>query len=245
MKHSQNTVQIVVTDLTKMIGETVVIDHVSFDVRKGEYIGLIGPNGAGKSTLLKILLGLEPYTSGTFHVADGLRIGYVPQQYVLPNHVPISVAEVVSMGITGAKKSKNTHGVIREMLYRVGLTDDILQKNFHILSGGQKQRVIIARAIVASPDILFCDEPLSGVDHASKKQIYDVLAQINKTYDMTIIFVSHEIESIIERSDRVLCLNRSLFQGCHPVDFAKNDGVCMPSSAYDARKPIHHHHNNR
>ena len=240
----QQESQIIVTDLTKKIGETVIIDRVSFAIKKGEYVGLIGPNGAGKSTLLKILLGLETYTSGSFVIADSVRIGYVPQQYILSDHVPISVQEVVQMGLIARACNGSVHACINDAMHRVGLPESLLSKNFHLLSGGQKQRVIIARAIVSSPDILFCDEPLSGVDHASKIQIYNVLADINKIYGTTIIFVSHEIENIIERSDRVLCLNKALFQGCHPIDFAKNDGVCMSQKIEHEQKTIHHHHDN-
>ncbi len=236
--------QIIVEHLSKKIGQNIILNDVSFTIEKGEYVGLIGPNGAGKSTLLKILLGLVNQSSGTHHISDYGFIGYVPQQYILQEQLPISVREVIRMGLPShgiVSIFKNDSSQIEHAVQLVDLPISILSKCFHDLSGGQKQRVVIARAMVAEPDILFFDEPLSGVDHATKSYIYQLLAKINKKKRMTILFVSHEVENIIEQSDRVLCLNKAMHYGCHPIDFARGEVAC--STAVEiSQKKIHHHH---
>jgi len=223
-----------------------VLDHVSFDVAHGEFVGLIGPNGAGKTTLLKVLLGIASLDEGSFSFAPSVVVRYVPQQYVLPEHVPISVREVIQMG----SPSSVTRDAVLHVLSQVGLDRKKISQNFHTLSGGQKQRVVIARALVVRPDIIFFDEPLSGVDHATKEGIYDLLKTLNGD-GMTIFFVSHDIDHVTDACDRVLCLDRTLHRGCHPFAFAKGDRDVLSASAEclineksvgSSKRPMHHHH---
>lgn len=233
---------ITATHVTKIAGDTMILSDVSFHVAAGSYVGIIGPNGAGKTTLLKILLGLDTPTRGTVTIAPGVRVGYVPQHCTLPPHVPISVQEVVMMGVSRGKRD-----AVTTALRDVGLPATLCRHNFHTLSGGQKQRVLIARAVAAMPDILCVDEPLSGVDHASRERISDFLATLNASYGTTIIFISHDIARITQNADTVLCLDKTLHTGCHPMTFAtqgtvscpKDDGATSPCAACT---PVHHHH---
>lgn len=238
--------QITVDHVSKVIGHTTILRDISFTVTKGTYVGIIGPNGAGKTTLLKILLGLDAPTDGTVTIAKGLRMGYVPQQYVLPDQVPISVDEVVAMGVARHRRDVHTRGAIMDALRHVGLPAAMCTQSFHTLSGGQKQRVLIARAIVTMPDILCVDEPLSGVDHASREQIRTFLSTINKTHGTTILFVSHDVVRITQSADIVLCLDKTLHKGCHPVGVASTttalDCIVDDSSCTNC-VPMHHHHN--
>ncbi len=227
-----------VTHVTKKYGDTVVLDDVSFCVEKGSYVGLIGPNGAGKSTLLKIILDLEKPTQGSITIAPGTTIGYVPQHYDLQSVVPIAVHEVLGMAHTSIMRHTHHYRDYKNVLRSVQLDDAFLTQNFHTLSGGQKQRVIIARALMHNPDFLLFDEPLSGVDFETKIAIYDVLHTLHKKHHMTIIFVSHEVKQVIRKCDRVLCLDRSIHKGCHPVQFARGK-----KQTCDVRHgAVHHHH---
>lgn len=233
------------TNVSVQFGENTVLQDISFSLEKGDYVGLIGPNGAGKSTLLKVILGIVSPTRGTLSTQENIVFGYVPQNYFLNTAFTISVEEVLEMAspslIFWRKKSfKNT---ILTALEKVGLTDSVLEKNFQSLSGGQKQRVIIARSLVLNPDVLLFDEPLSGVDFETKIQIYDLLAHLNAVYNTTIVFVSHEIESIISKCDRIICLDKKMHSGCHPMDFARGtlDG-CTVLKTEKKIVPIHHHH---
>jgi len=226
-------------------GDYTALEDISFEINKGEYIGLIGPNGAGKSTLLKVILGAIPPSSGQIVLQKNISFGYVPQNYFLNTSFSISVLEVLEMAFTsffGRKTSEKTR--IFEVLKMVSLDPSFLKKNFQNLSGGQKQRVIIARSLIQNPDVLLFDEPLSGVDFETKLQIYELLATLNTAYYTTVIFVSHEIESIISKCHRVLCLNKKMHQGCHPLEFSKgNLDHCTVLKTEKAILPIHHHHN--
>ncbi|MCA9364971.1 MAG: metal ABC transporter ATP-binding protein [Candidatus Moranbacteria bacterium] len=225
-----------VEHVSKNYGDVVALKDVSFVLSRGEYVGLIGPNGAGKSTLLKILLGIESVTSGVFSYASGVSVGYVPQHYDLSAASVLSVREVLHMSCGSGVD-------LSHILSHVGLSESFLSLNYHSLSGGQKQRVLIARALAHSPDLLFFDEPLSGVDYQTKLQIYDLLRDINLSHGHTILFVSHEIEKIVSRSDRVLCLNESLYEGCHPLSFARgHKDTCTSVGSVSIVGPAIHHH---
>lgn len=216
----------------------IILDDVSFSIKKGEYVGLIGPNGAGKTSLIKIILGFYKETSGSLKMSRKTKIGYVPQSYVLSPVVPISVEEVLMMSGTKNKIKLSLH------LEKVGLNVDCLKKNFHQLSGGQKQRVIIARALCSEPELLIFDEPLNGVDYETKLSLYELLFELNKKEELTILFVSHEVDHIVSQCHHILCLNKTMHTGCHPLDFAKGKiSDCPVLETVPHTVPIHHHHN--
>lgn len=234
---------VIVENISKKYGEFVALDDISFTVKKGEYIGLIGPNGAGKSTLLKILLGLEKATHGSVRFVQNVQVGYVPQDYLLGTTIPIAVYEVLGMATDDALNHAAHKNDYAKALTSVGLDQGLLNENFHLLSGGQKQRVIVARALMCDPDILFFDEPLSGVDLHAKMEIYDLLHEINVKNNITIVFVSHEIERIIKKCDRVLCLNKKIYKGCHPASFVHDEiQECKDEECQLQDGAIHHEH---
>lgn len=223
------------------ISSKSILEDISITISQGEYVGLIGPNGAGKTSLIKILLGLVKPTSGSVQKAKDMKIGYVSQSTMLSSVIPLSVKEMLSFsGITQISK-------LIKALQRVGLNEQLLIQNFHTLSGGQKQRVIISRALCSNPDMLVFDEPLNNVDMQTKIQIYQLLSDLNSQENLTILFVSHEVDHIIGKCDRILCLNKTLHEGCHPLDFAKGkltdcDDDC-DCECVTPIHPIHHHHN--
>ena len=126
------------------------------------------------------------------------------------------------------KESENN--LFEEKISLIGLDTSFLSKSFHELSGGQKQRIIIARSLLQNPDVLLFDEPLSSVDYTTKIQIYELLAEINQKHKTTILFVSHEIENIVQKCHRVLCLNKKLHEGCHPIDFMNGKAKVLSCS---------------
>lgn len=243
-----NDVMIEVRDLSVHFDDLYVLKDVSFEIKKGSFVGLIGPNGAGKSTLLKTLLGLIEPSQGHCTRAPSITMRYVPQHYALSSFAPVSVAEVIQMGSHKYAPSD----MIIKALQSVGLNDSYIPKNYHTLSGGQKQRVMIARALIEIPDIIFFDEPLSGVDVKTTSEIHNLLKNLNLD-GVTIFFVSHDIDHVIDACDIVLCLDQSLHQNCHPVDFAKgqrkeaqstaNKKTCVGEIKSNLRKQqVHHHH---
>lgn len=230
--------------------------NVDFEIEAGSYVGLIGPNGAGKSTLLKVIAGVIQPSEGKIVYKKDLKISYVPQQIGVKQNANISVREVMLMGLRCSFWERLISGMdprLLDALTKVRIDDpEILDQNFNTLSGGQKQRVLIARSLLTQPDLILFDEPLSGVDMASKMKIYELLGQLNKDICVTIVFVSHEIESVIKSCKQVLCLDKTIHKGCHPVDFilgeSKAERVCRnnekKSSSCDSEViGIHHHHN--
>ncbi len=207
-------------------GDTPVLENLSFVVRKGEYLGIIGPNGGGKTTLLRIILGLLHPTEGSVRLfgkdhhdfKEKYRIGYVPQRSTQAEKgFPATVLEVVKSGrvprlgfflgfkkkdIAAVEHAMEVSGIVR---YR----DTLIDK----LSGGERQRVFIARALAGEPDILILDEPTVGVDIGAQKTFYEFLALLNRDHNLTIIFVSHDVDVISKEVKTVLCLNHNLV--CH------------------------------
>jgi len=212
-------------DVTVRRGNVLALDHVSFSVDRGEYVGIIGPNGAGKTTLLLTLLGLIEPSEGNVFVSRDAHVGYVPQKYLPNSTFPVSVEEIIAMGFSRRSvwKRKQEQEQIRGALASVGLPESFLWRNFSSLSGGQKQRVIIARSLAHNANLLLFDEPTSGIDHATKIRIYELLAKLNTERDMTILFVSHEVEHVVKACKCVLCLDRHLHEGCAPMDFTGRD----------------------
>lgn len=195
-----------------------VLQKVSFDVQKGEFVGLIGPNGGGKTTLLKLLMGfLQPW-EGTISIFDKQAssypngIGYVPQVLHYDRYFPISVMDLVlegrlcNLGWTG-RFSKRDKEIAHHALNQVGLSN-FYDKSFGTLSGGQAQRALIARALATEPKVLLLDEPLAAVDLQAEADIYEVLNKIRP--DLTILMVTHDIQAIIKQVKRVLCVQGSV-----------------------------------
>jgi len=218
-----------IDDVSFNYGYTPVLNRVSFSIRTGDFLALIGPNGSGKTTLLKIILGLLKPAQGVIRVfgspinefKNWHKIGYVPQK---ATHIdplfPVSVKEVVAMGLLSGKKDpklpKRSESIqLEKALSLVGL-EDLKDWRIGKLSGGQQQRVFIARAIVNQPEILFLDEPTTGVDTRTHDRFYEMLEDLNKKEEMTIVLVTHEIGIINKHISQVACLNQSLvYHGTH------------------------------
>ncbi|MCX6644376.1 MAG: metal ABC transporter ATP-binding protein [Candidatus Bathyarchaeota archaeon] len=187
-----------VSNLTVKLQNQVILDNISFNVKKGTTLAILGPNGAGKTVLFRTLLNLVPHT-GSIEWAEKVKIGYVPQ-YVTVSDVPISVKEFLSMG--NAVDFENSLSMVK-------LKDkNILNKRLGVLSGGQLRRILIAWALNDNPNVLFLDEPTSGVDMDSEEPIYLMLNEIKKTQKITIFLITHNIHIVQEYADDLLALNK-------------------------------------
>jgi ABC-type Mn2+/Zn2+ transport system ATPase subunit len=188
-----------VSNLDVKLQNQTLLDHLSFKVRKGTTLAILGPNGAGKTVLFRTLLNRIPHT-GQINWSEKVTIGYVPQ-YVTVSDVPMSVKEFLSIG-----KSKTD---VQALLSLVKLQDkDVADKRLGILSGGQLRRVLIAWALKENPNVLFLDEPTTGVDMDSEEPIYLMLNEIKKTNKMTIFLITHDIHIIQEYADDLLAINK-------------------------------------
>ncbi len=231
-----NKILIDIDDVSFNYGYTPVLNRVSFSIRTGDFLALIGPNGSGKTTLLKTILGLLKPAQGVIRVfgspidefKNWNKIGYVPQK---ATHVdplfPVSVNEVVAMGLLSRKKDpkptkKSESTQLEKALFLVGL-EDLKDWQIGKLSGGQQQRVFIARAIVNKPEILFLDEPTTGVDTRTHDHFYNMLDDLNKKEGMTIVLVTHDIGIINKHVSQVACLNQSLVYHCTHSEFCRSE----------------------
>jgi ABC-type Mn2+/Zn2+ transport system ATPase subunit len=207
-------------DATLGYGRKVVLRGISFSVLPGEYLGLVGPNGAGKTTIVRAILGSLSPLSGHVHVraASGgpLRIGYVPQRDTIDYVLPYTVREVVMMGRyrqigllrrPGAKD----RDVVGRSLAHVGV-EGLAERPFRDLSGGQKQRVLIARALATQPEILILDEPTNGMDLPSRVSILELINELHRTGDLTVIMVSHLLDDVANHVRRIALVEPDFFQ---------------------------------
>ena len=177
-----------------------ILDRVSLDVRRGEIVTIVGPNGAGKSTLVRVLLGLVAPGSGTIERAEGLRIGYVPQRFHVPENLPLTVRRLLSL--TARVKGEALTAVLEE----AGIAGH-LDMPVTALSGGELQRALIAKALLREPDLLVLDEPVQGVDFIGETRLYQLIGKIRRARGCGIIMVSHDLHVVMAESDRVICLN--------------------------------------
>lgn len=199
------------------IGETLILDDVSFSVNKNSLIAVVGPNGGGKTTLFNAITGLIPITKGSIEIngqdvskGNG-NIGYVPQNENLNWNFPLTARQVVNLGITRNSPSipfisKNNDDLIKGCLNDVGLYEQI-DNRVDDMSGGQKQRVLLAKILAQGANILLLDEAFSGVDIGSQISLIEVLRKL-KDSGKTIMIATHDINNIADRFDEVLCLNR-------------------------------------
>ncbi len=188
-----------------------VLRAVDLCVNQGDFIAVTGPNGGGKTTLLRIILRLLKPTTGkvTYTAGSSLTIGYLPQKNAIDSSFPITVRDVIEMGITDYKQLTRTERStkINEMLELMGLTSHT-NASLGEISGGQLQRALLGRALIANPQLLVLDEPLSYVDYRFEQRIYDIIRQL--TPQTTIILVSHDVSTISSIATRHIIVNKSV-----------------------------------
>ena len=190
-----------VSNLSVIFGNQKVLDNVTFSVERDGTLAIIGPNGAGKSVLFRAILGLIPY-EGEVKWEPNIKIGYVPQKLFVAKDLPLTVLEFL-------KLKENNLSNIEKVLTSVGIKKTgILKIRLGDLSGGETQRVLIANALLGNPQVLLFDEPTSGVDLAGEETIYGLIERLKKEVDLTIIFISHELDIVYKHATDVLCLNK-------------------------------------
>jgi peptide/nickel transport system ATP-binding protein len=216
------------------IGSVKAVDDVSFEVRRGETLGLVGESGCGKTTLGKVILQLLPATAGEVifkgepvfslpdkdarrngkknYVATGGKMKAMRRNMQVVFQDPyaslnprMTVGEIVGEGplIHGMTDSKKRVALVRELLGRVGLNQTHLQRYPHEFSGGQRQRIGIARALALNPDFIVLDEPVSALDVSIQSQVLNLLDDLQKEFDLTYLFIAHNLAVVEHISDRV------------------------------------------
>ena len=202
---------------------TLALEDVTLHVAAGSMLAIVGPNGAGKTTLLKLILGVLRPAQGTVKVMNmspdharrrGDVLGWVPQRPSVRWDFPVVVSQVVQMGLLGkVGLFGRPDGADASHLKRVMSVleiDHLADRSIGELSGGQQQRAIIARALAPRPRILLFDEPTVGLDTQGRQSFHDILTAIEAEFGVTIVMVSHDLETLAQHVQRVACLDRTL-----------------------------------
>ena len=224
-----------VENLSVRIGGDCILSNVNLHVHCGELVALIGPNGAGKSTFLKAVLGQRDYEGVIAFSEPGQRskkprIGYVPQSPAFDPSDPVSVADLFACCMSRRPAflglGKSMRALVLECLERVH-GEELIDKRVGTLSGGELQRVLLALALEPMPNILILDEPLSGVDVEGMETLMDMLDEIRKNFDLSILMTTHDFSLLPRYANQVVLIDRGiLIQGepeavLHSAEFAQ------------------------
>lgn len=226
-----------VENLSKEYIKKKTLNNVSFSMEKGEILGMLGKSGAGKSTIGKILLQLSRPTTGTI-LFEGKALSEVsrrdiqaifqdPYSALNPS---LKIGEILEEPLiaNGKFTKEERRKKVEETLVKVGLLESDYEKYPEELSGGQQQRVCIAGAIILSPKLIICDEPIASLDLAIQVQILDLIQKINQEEGISFIFITHNLPAVYRIADRILLLYRGEVQEIQEVEeFFKN-----PKSEY-------------
>ena len=209
------TAALMLENASVRLGSTEIWGSATLSIGPGEFAAVLGPNGAGKSTLLRVLLGLQPLTAGTATVlgappgARNDKIGYLPQRHELEPGLRIRGIDIVRLGLDGARFGLPLSGRaearrrVEEAIELVGGTS-YARRAIGELSGGEQQRMLIAQALVGSPELLFLDEPLDGLDLPNQASVCALLVGIAHARQVAILLVAHDVNPLLPYLDRLV-----------------------------------------
>ncbi len=221
-----------IQNLSVKIGTEEILRNINLHAHCGEMIALIGPNGAGKSTLIKTVLGQQDYNGVISFSVPGQRnrkpaIGYVPQSPTFDPSDPVTVADLFACCMSKRPAflglSKTMRRKVISCLERVH-GENLAEKRVGTLSGGELQRVLLALALEPLPNILILDEPLSGVDAAGMKILMDMLDEIRKEYDLSILMTTHDFNLLNAYADQVILIDREIICQGTPDQVLSSEG---------------------
>lgn len=198
-----------------------ILEDATFDVSKGDIVGIVGPNGGGKTTLLNAILGMVKISSGSIRLfgqelskfKDFDRIGFVPQHAIQFDPVfPATVEEIVSLGCISREKlgrrlSRSDKEDVRSAMELVEIYS-LKDKKISNLSGGEKQRVFIAKAVVKKPELLILDEATTGLDVCIQDRFITLLRKLRSERDITVLTVSHDISGVMCQANKLVVVSR-------------------------------------
>ena len=212
--------QLLCKDLALGYDGEVIQEKLNFEVNEGDYLCIVGENGSGKSTLMKTILGLVKPMGGNVEFADGLTqksIGYLPQQTLVQRDFPASVWEIVLSGCQGRGKQRFFYTAEDKAVAKVNMERmdiyDLRNRCYRELSGGQQQRVLLARALCATKKMLLLDEPVTGLDPRVASELYQLIEDINRKDNISIIMISHDIQAATQYAKHILHIGHRNFYG--------------------------------
>jgi oligopeptide transport system ATP-binding protein len=248
----------------KVIGKVHAVDDVDLDIRKGETVGVVGESGCGKTTLGRTILRLLQPTAGTIefdgediselrgadlrHIRRQMQIIFQDPMASLNPRITIKNSVGEPLVVNGIAKGPKMRNMVLELLQKVGLTEDHLNRFPHEFSGGQRQRVCIARALALNPKFVVMDEPTSSTDVSVQAQTLNLMKDIQKDLDLTYMFISHDLSVVKHMSDRVAVMYlgqiieltpRDIFrEALHPYTFALVSAVPIPDPQFAGKAQL-------
>lgn len=223
-------------------------EDLDLELTPGEFLAVLGPNGSGKSTLLKVLLGLQQLNRGSVEIAGrpvrrgSSRVGYIPQQQTLPAETPLRARDLIAMGLDGHRfgfrmRPRALQTEVDRLLEDVGATD-YAEMPVGLLSGGEQQRLRAAQALASNPDVLLCDEPLHSLDLHHQQAVTELIRRQAQERGSAVVFVTHEINPVIEHVDRVLYFVRGQHRIGTPDEVIRSEVL---SGLYDSPVDVIEH----
>jgi len=205
-----------ISNLNVSLGGNTILSGVNAEIGNGEFIGIFGPNGAGKTTLVRCIVGTLVPTSGSIRILGlspsqaGKHIGYMPQGHGGFDLTALSARSLVEATFEGdhwglpwtSKKSKQEVNRVLEVVEATSYAG----RRFSVLSGGERQRIMLAQALLGNPRILVLDEPLASLDPKNQALLIECIARVQKLTDVTVLFVAHDMNPLMNVMDRVLYL---------------------------------------
>ena len=197
-------------------GDRELWSGVDLDVRAGEFVAVLGANGSGKTSLLRAVLGQQQLSAGELQVLGepvhrgNRRIGYIPQQKLITASTPVRARDLVGFGVTGHRwglplSRRAERDRVDELLEAVGATA-YADAPVAALSGGEQQRLRVAQALASDPRLLLCDEPLLSLDLAHQRVVSELIDRHRRETDAAVVFVTHDVNPVLDMVDRVLYL---------------------------------------
>ena len=249
-------------------GARTLWSGLDLEVQPGEFVAVLGANGSGKTSLLRVILGLQPLTTGRVEVAGRAArrgspaIGYVPQQRRADPLTPLRARDFVGQALDGHRlgpgwPSRRRNRLVADALAAVGAAD-YADAPIGVLSGGEQQRIRIAQSLVSGPALLLCDEPLLSLDLASQRTVTGLVDRVRRERETAVLFVTHEINPVLPYVDRVLYLAGGRFRiGAvddvlnsetlsalfdAPIDVVRVGGRIVVAGIPDTPEHPHHEH---
>jgi len=197
--------------VTVEAGNRHILNAVDLRISRGQIVTVIGPNGSGKTTLVRVVLGLIAADSGSVWTRQRLQIGYVPQNFMVDETMPLTVDRFLRL-------VRNTNRAQRQaVLAEVGagtIADSPIQR----ISGGEMRRVLLARALLLEPQLLVLDEPSAGIDINGQAELYALIQKVRDERNCGVLLVSHDLHLVMAATDHVMCLNHHVCCSGRPDD---------------------------
>ncbi|NHC04924.1 metal ABC transporter ATP-binding protein [Acinetobacter sp. 187] len=213
------------------IDERDILKNIDFAIGEKEIVTLIGPNGAGKSTLIKIILGIVKPNSGKIRSQKQLKLAYVPQKFNPSHSLPLRVKDLLDL--------EPCPTAIRAEIIRDTGIAKLQHSKVQQLSGGERQRVLLARALLRQPNLLVLDEPMQGLDIQSEAELYDYVRSLPERYGCSILIVSHDLQWVMQGTQRVVCLNKHICCSGLPDSIQQHPEY---QAIFGTNRVFYHHH---